>query len=126
MGTMTLSGSTTPQWEQSPGPLALEAAALEAYFGGLHSAGQLQPEWWAAIAEPSAPPPAALLGAAVTGHDAPLNVTINSANGTPTSVVLSTTVTLSGGSAPGTYAESVTTGVDHGVVRLSKWTLTPA
>ena len=40
MGTMTLSGDTSPEWEQSPGPLALEAAALEAYFGGARSAAQ--------------------------------------------------------------------------------------
>jgi hypothetical protein len=126
MGTMTLSGQTSPAWEQSPGPLALEAAALEAYFGGLHAASQMRPDWWAAIASPAAPPPGPLLGASVTGHDSPLDVEIDSINEVVTQVVLRTTVTLSGGSSPGTYDETVTTPVEGSTVRIGSWSLTPA
>ena len=125
MGTMTLSGQTTPQWEQSPGPLALEAAALEDYFGGLHAAGQLEAAWWAAIADPGVPAPWPLLGAAITGHDSPLDVTIDSTKGVPTQVVLQTAVTIAGGAAPGTYTQRVTESVLGSVVHLSGWSLTP-
>jgi sortase A len=126
MGTMSLLGQVTPQWEQSPGPLALTSAALEAYFGGLHATAGLQLNWWAAIASPSTPPPEPLMGATVTGHDAPLDVSIRSTHGVATSVVLGTTVTISGGSAPGTYAETVTASVSGGTVQLAGWQLTPA
>ncbi|MHB8219387.1 MAG: class D sortase [Acidimicrobiales bacterium] len=125
MGTMTLSGAPTPMWEQSPGPLDLEAAALEAYFGGIHAAGQDRTDWWDAIAETGVGPPAPLLGAQITGHDAPLDVTIRSTHGVATQVVLSTVVTISGGAVPGTYSETVTLPVTGTTVRIGGWTLTP-
>jgi sortase A len=121
MGTMSLSGDTAQSFEQSPGPLALEAAALEAYFGGLHSAAQNQPAWWAAIA-PGVPMPPQLVGAEITGHDAPLDVNIQSTNGVPTAVILSTVVTLSGHYG-GTYNETVTTLVHGSVVTIGSWKL---
>lgn len=126
MGTMTLSGQTSPGWEQSPGPLDLEAAALEAYFGGLHAMAQTQTGWWNAIAEPGLAPPPVLRGATVTGHDAPLDVTIALTHGAPTAVVLTTQLTLSGGPAPGTYDETVTAVVRGATVLLGGWTMRPA
>lgn len=126
MGTMALSGDTSPAWEQSPGPLALEAAALEAYFGGLHAASQTRIAWWGDIAQPGLAPPAALLGAAVADNDAPLDVDIVSAHGMPSDVVLTTELTLSGGRAPGTYDETVTAVVSGTAVTLGGWTLRPA
>jgi sortase A len=125
MGTMTLSGQPTPNWEQSPGPLALEAAALEAYFGGIHSAEQLQSAWWTAIAGPGVLPPGPLLGAEITGHDAPLDVEIRSTHGVVTAVVLRTTLTVAGGTAPGTYAETVTLPVHGSTVHVGSWVMTP-
>jgi sortase A len=125
MGTMTLGGATSPQWAQSPGPLALEAAALEAYFGGLHASAQARPSWWRAIAGPDVAMPAPLLGAAATQAGAPLDVEIVSSAGTPVEVVLTTEVVLRGGRAPGTYAERVTTAVRGAEVTLSGWSLRP-
>ena len=124
MGTMTLAGQTSPAWEQSPGPLALEAAALEAYFGGLHAEATQRPDWWSAVA--TGPPPGPLQGAVVTGHDAPLDVEIDSTDGAVSQVVLRTTVSLAGGPAPGTYAETVTAPVHGSTVQIGSWTLTPA
>jgi sortase A len=124
MGTMTLAGQTSSAWEQSPGPLALEAAALEAYFGGLHAAADQRPDWWSAIA--TGPLPGPLPGATVTGHDSPLDVEIDSTDGAVSQVVLRATVTLAGGAAPGTYAETVTTPVQGSTVRIGTWTLAPA
>jgi hypothetical protein len=40
-------------------------------------------------------------------------------------VVLRTTVTLAGGDAPGTYAQTVVTRVAGSTVELGSWTLTP-
>lgn len=126
MGTMTLAGAPSPTWEQSPGPLALEAAALEAYFGGLKATSQRNAGWWSSVADPGVLPPPALRGATITGHDSPLDVTIDSTHGVADEVALTTTVTVSGGEAPGTYAEAVTASVVGGVVRLAGWSMVPA
>jgi LPXTG-site transpeptidase (sortase) family protein len=125
MGTMTLAGTPTPSWEQSPGPLNLEAAALEAYFGGLDAAGASQLPWWDAIAVPGLAPPAQLLGARISESDAPLDVTIDSSHRVATRVVLTTVVTLTGGTAPGTYQEAVTMQITGSTVLLEGWNLTP-
>ena len=66
MGTMHLVNASVA-FSQSPGPLSLEAAALETYFGGLHAGAQRQAAWWAAIAPAMAMPPQ-LAGA--VGHRA--------------------------------------------------------
>jgi sortase A len=121
MGTMQLVDSTRV-FAQSPRPLSLEAAALEAYFGGLHAGAQRQLSWWQALA-PGIPLPPQLDGATVTGHDAPLNVEIDSTGGTPSRVVLRTTVTLAGGSSPGAHAETVTLPVHGSVVTVGSWQL---
>ncbi len=120
MGTMQINGTPDAQWAQSPAPLAVEAAALEAYFGGLHSADQQQSAWWNDLA-PGVPMPAPLSGAWVSGHDAPLNVTITTQGSTPTAVVLSTVITLSGGSAPGEYQETVTEAIHGLTVLITDW-----
>jgi len=119
MGTMQLVNASIA-FAQSPGPLSLEAAALEAYFGGLHAGAQDEQAWWAAIAPGLAMPPQ-LEGATVVGHDTPLNVEIDSSGGTPTQVVLRTALTLSGGSAPGEQAETVVLPVHGGVVTVGSW-----
>ena len=119
MGTMNLVNASVA-FAQSPAPLSLEAAALETYFGGLHSGAQQQASWWAALA-PGVPMPPQLRGAAVTGHDAPLDVEIDSANGTPTQVVLRTTVTLQGGTAPGEHAMTVVLPVHGSIVHIGSW-----
>jgi LPXTG-site transpeptidase (sortase) family protein len=119
MGTMNLVNPSV-DFAQSPGPLNLEHAALETYFGGLHSGDQRQAAWWAALAPGVAMPPE-LNGAYVSGHDAPLDVEIDSTGGTPTQVVLRTTVTLSGGSAPGEHAETVVLPVHGSTVTIGSW-----
>lgn len=126
MGTMTITGAPSRGWEQSPGPLYLEAAALEGYFGGLRAARQDQGAWWAAISSPGLAMPAPLLGGSVTGHGSPLDVEIDAPAGPPTRVVLRTTVTVSGGPAPGTYHETVTEVVGGSTVKLGGWVLVPA
>jgi LPXTG-site transpeptidase (sortase) family protein len=121
MGTMSLVNSSM-SFAQSPGPLSLEAAALETYFGGLHSAAQRNSGFWTAIA-PRAIVPEQLIGATISDHESPLNVEIDSVNGVPNQVILRETVSLSGGSNPGEYAETVVLPVHKGVVTIGSWTL---
>jgi LPXTG-site transpeptidase (sortase) family protein len=121
MGTMNLVGASQA-FAQSPGPLALEAAALQTYFGGLHATAQQQTAWWSAMA-PGVPMPPPLAGATVSGHDSPLNVEIDWAQGAPSQVVLQTAVTLRGGSAPGAHAMTVVLPVHDGVVGIGSWTV---
>jgi sortase A len=123
MGTLTLTGDTTPTFEESPGPLSLSGAALEAYFGGLHAASQNRPDWWSSVA-PGVAMPVPLTGAAITGHDSALDVGINSVGGAPATVTLTTQITISGGSAPGVYNQTVTLGVAGTVVTIQAWGLT--
>ncbi len=80
MGTMTLTGDTSSVWEESPGPLALTSAGLQAYFGGIHAAEQTRNDWWAAVG-PGVAMPAPLANAQITGHDSPLDIAINSVGG---------------------------------------------
>ncbi len=119
MGTMNLVDASVA-FAQSPGPLSLEAAALETYFGGLHAASQEQTGWWGALA-PNLPIPPGLTGAVVTGHEAPLDVEIDSSGGSPDQVVLRTSVALSGGSAPGEHAMTVVLPVHGSVVTIGSW-----
>jgi LPXTG-site transpeptidase (sortase) family protein len=121
MGTMQFAGTPDDAWAQSPAPLAVEEAGLQAFFGGLHSAAQHRVDWWSTLA-PGVPMPAPLTGARVTGHGAPLNVTITATGDTPASVALDTVITLSGGAAPGTYHEHVTEAVGSGgTIVITGW-----
>jgi sortase A len=125
MGTMALTGNPSSAWEESPGPLNLTSAGLQAYFGGIHSAEQVRNDWWAAIA-PSVAMPAPLANAQITGHDSPLDITINSVAGAPQSVTMTTDVTVSGGSAPGTYHLVATGGIAGSVVTITSWEMNNA
>ena len=120
MGTLTLTGQPDSAWAQSPAPLAVEAAALQTYFGGIHSAAQKRADWWAALA-PGVTMPAPLSGATVSAHDAQLDVTITAQGVTPSSVTLATDFTLSGGPAPGKYHETVTEGFRGLAVVITNW-----
>jgi hypothetical protein len=66
--------------------------------------------------------PAQLAGASVTGHDSPLDVEIDSVNGVPSQVVLRTSVTLAGGSAPGEHPMTVVLPVHGAAVTIGSWT----
>jgi len=121
MGTMSLVNASVG-FAQSPGPLSLEAAALETYFGGLHAANQQNSGFWSALA-PGVAMPAQLSGASVSDHLSSLDVEIDSLNGVPNQVVLRETVRLAGGPDPGQYAETVVLPVHKGVVTIGSWTL---
>lgn len=121
MGAMTFGGSLSSTWQQSPAPLALEAAALENYFGGYHAAGADQQQWWAAIA-PGVAMPAAMQGAhPVLSSASALDVAITGSGDQPSAITLSTVLPLTGGSAPGTYHMQVTEAVHGTSVVITNW-----
>ena len=125
MGTMSLTGDPSTAWEESPGPLNLTSAGLQAYFGGIHAAEQVRNDWWAAIA-PGVAMPAPLANAQITGHDSALDVAINSVGGAPKSVTMTTDVTVSGGTAPGAYHLVATGGIAGSVVTITSWEMNHA
>jgi len=122
MGPLSIGGTPDQRWVQGPGPLAVEGSALQAFIAGVRSAEQNRSDWWGAIA-PGVPFPAAMAGAQV-GYTTHLSVTITTNHSTAQTVVLSTTVTLAGGSAPGNYALSATATIQGSQMVLTGWSLT--
>lgn len=82
MGTLTLTGSPTPELRQSPTLLAVEKAALQLYFGARKAALAHQSQWWADLA-PGVPIQAPW------PNSGPLNVTENARQGAITGGVVS-------------------------------------
>lgn len=121
MGTMSVAGSPSPQWSQSPAPLALEEAGLADWFGGFHAGAASNQQWWSAIA-PGVPMPPALAGARPQLSNAsPLDVTVTATGDHPSAITLSTTLPMSGGAAPGRYQMTVTEAVRGTTVVVTSW-----
>ena len=125
MGSMTLAGSPSNTFVQSPAPLNMEASALEAFIGGIKSLGQHQIPWWNGLA-PGVTPVQPLIGATVSSYEHELDVTVNAAGDTPTSVEFHTTAVVTGGAAPGTYNFAVDFAVALGKMTIKSWQLVPA
>lgn len=125
LGTLSVTGSPSPSFVESPEPLSVQLAALTAYFGGLHSLAQRRLDWWAAVA-PGVTPPEPAVGASVPDHYTPLAIDIVVDGTRPVSVVLSSVVGLSGGSAPGIYRLEATCRIEGSTLVLSRWDLVPA
>ncbi|HXX91728.1 MAG TPA: class D sortase [Acidimicrobiales bacterium] len=125
MGPMSISGSPAQDWVQGPGPLAVEGSAVEGFIAGVKSLEQNRSDWWGAIA-PGVTMPAPLVGASVSGYTSSLAVDITTTGDTADKVVLTTSVDIAGGSAPGHYAESVTETVTGTQMVVTAWTLTPS
>jgi LPXTG-site transpeptidase (sortase) family protein len=125
MGTLTLVGSPGPSWAQSTGPLLVEDAAVAGFIAGVKSLTQDQARWWDAVA-PGLNRPTPLVGVGVPRYNSPLQVAIAARGSTATSVTLSTTVTVTGGRAPGRYAVSVAEAIHGATLVISSWAMRPA
>lgn len=124
MGTLTIAGTPSPTWVESPTPLADEAAAVEAFIAGVRSTTQDQSPWWSAIA-PGVTIPGPLVGADNPAYLSPLDVTITAAGDQAGAVQLTTDVSISGGSAPGHYAMVADGTITNGSLVISGWALNP-
>jgi sortase A len=124
LGSLAVTGSPSTSWQQSSGPLDDETAVLELYFAALRSAGQDQPNWWAAIA-PGVPFSAAspLVGARITHNDSTLSPSLDVTGAALTGATLSTEPVLSGNHSPGIYRITMTAGVVNGQLVLTGWTM---
>ena len=125
MGAFTLQGTPDPAWAQTTNPLLIETAGVEAYIAGVRSLTQNRLDWWRAIA-PSAPAPQPLVGAGNPGYVTSLDVIVTAAGAEATAVTLTNTVTVSGGTAPGRYAVTVTEAIHNGTLTISSWTMQPS
>lgn len=124
MGTLTEAGDPATGWEQSPGPLAVQTSSMEAFIGDLKAGEAGNTAWWSALS-PGVPMPAAMPGATVVDWHQGLDVTITADGTTATAVTLQSTVTVTGGSAPGLYQLQVDEAVHAGVLSVQSWQLTP-
>lgn len=125
MGRMKVIGSPSTSYTQSPAPLNVERAALEAYFAAWHSIAQDRPDWWSSFA-PNVPFPASLAGARIVSHQSGLDVTENVRGETALSVTLSTLVGLSGPSAGGNWTVRVTESIHGNELTISNWEVSPS
>lgn len=105
MGKMTFVGTPSSEFEQSNGPLQVEAAALQAWFASIHTLEASQPSWWPYFA-PGVPYPKVLSGKSLRSTSA-LQIEENVSGSTARSVVL--TGELNGQSI--TVSENITAGV---------------
>jgi sortase A len=125
MGTMSVTGTPSPAYVEGPGPLAVQSSAVESFIAGVKALQQNQLGWWNAIA-PGLAAPAPLVGAHVSGYDASLDVSVTATGTAATSVALTDTATITGGTAPGRYVINVVQTVTNGQLLITSWTLHPA
>ena len=124
MGTLAIKGTPTTTWTQSPGPLAVESSALQAFIGGLKAAEQQVSTWWAALA-PGVTMPTVLGGARVSDWHQGLDVAIYAKGSSADGVILVSVITLVGGPSPGTYTQTVGAVITHGELTVRGWALAP-
>ncbi len=121
LGVLSLAGSPSPGWRQSNAPLQAEAAALEAYFGIVRSAGRGERNWWADLA-PSVPVPGGLWDGEITAYHTPLSVMLRVRRDRVLGATLTATVSSAGSWQPGIYSLTVTETVTRGELLVSSFT----
>jgi sortase A len=124
LGTLGLSGSPSPTWQQSVRPIQTESSVLKLYFAALRAAEQHQASWWHQLA-PNVPFLAALplYSASVSGEGAHVQPTIDVVGDHVTGATLTSQPTLKGGLAPATYRLTMSATVQSGTLVISGWQL---
>jgi sortase A len=128
LGTLSLQGSPSLSWSQSPAPIDDEAAVISEYFGALRSAEQEQPSWWQSLTTSQVPfsDSMPLHNAAISSYSGQVDPVLSVNGHTLTGASLSLTERIGGGSAPGLYQLLVTFSVEHGTLLITQWKMTPA
>lgn len=132
LGTMQVVGQPAASFVQSPVPLGVEAAALTAWYGTLHSVAGDRPDWFAALA-PGTTFPSELAGSAVSEYLSRLSVQVRAAGDQVRGAVLSADLAfVPAGAPPGTASAATHEGlvvvdctVRNGELTVTGWSFTP-
>lgn len=122
LGTLTLTGSPSLAWRESPQPLVAEQAVLSSFFGAVRSAEQKEPTWWnalapglsMAVAEP-------LEGARMRGRPPGVSPTLDVSGVSLVAGGLSARIELVGGPRPGAYDLVMGAHVNNGRLLITSW-----
>jgi hypothetical protein len=132
LGTLTVGGTPSATFGESPGPLADAAAAQDLYFAAVRAGEAANGAEWSALA-PSVPLEAAAPfdGASITGFPASLATVVDVAGNRLTKAVLGIEVTLDGArpgneARPGNWEVTVTEAVTAGKLVVVAWQMEPA
>ncbi|HUC03746.1 MAG TPA: class D sortase [Acidimicrobiales bacterium] len=132
LGHLLLTGSPSPQWQQSSAPYNVESAFLSLYFAALRAAEQAQSTWWSMLA-PSVPfdDSAAWWGASVAGNAGPVDITFAVDGDQVEQLSLTSSPTLTGGYDPDdkqsrrphpmTYHVTLTALITDGVLQVTQF-----
>jgi sortase A len=122
LGTLSLTGSPAPGWQQSARPLQVETSALELFFGAIRSAEQRQSGWWSMLA-PGVPfvETAPLNSASITGESGNVLPSIGVDGDQVQTATVTAQPTLSGGVAPGRYRVTMSASVRGGDLVVTSW-----
>jgi len=127
LGPLTITGTPTAAWKQSMKPLNGSGSALTLYFGALELAGNGDTAGWAQAAPG--------LGTGPIGPlwNAQVDETLNSVSptlavdgSTVTGATVTSAIAISGGNAPGNYNVTMHAAMEHGILTLTSWQMTPA
>lgn len=126
LGPLHLAGDPARTWAQSDRPINAAGSALEAYFGALQVA-EASPSLWHQVA-PGVPAThiGVLDGASVVAVPGPVSPTLEVSGSRVTGATVTSTLTLAGGPAPGTYTIEMRASVIAGRLVVTGWTLKAA
>ena len=122
LGTLGLSGSPAPAWQQSSRPLQVESSVLELFFGALRSAEQRQSAWWSQLA-PGVPFSAAgpLYSASISKEAGNVQPSIGVEGQQVRTATVTAQPVLSGGAAPGRYQVTMSASVHGETLVITNW-----
>ncbi len=123
MGLMTIGGRPSLLWMESPGPLNIEASALADYIAAYKALAENQTGWWKDIA-PQLNPPIAFEGNVSIEYLSAMNVTAEAIGTRATEAILSTSVLITGGRAPGRYNLRIVTIIKNHKLIIVSWQAT--
>lgn len=126
LGVLTLAGTPTASWEQSPAPINDEAAVLASYFAAVRSIEQDQAGWWSQLVL-SVPFGAGspLRGAKISAYQGQLMSVLDVQGRSLNGAQLNGVIDVSGGGQPGTYALQVVMADLNDQLLLTQWVMTP-
>ncbi len=122
LGALELQGEPDPLWQQSPAPMADEAALIGSYDAAVRSAEQQQPDWWqsltAGVTFSSSDP---LHGGTITEYTEALTPTLQVQGDHFLGAFVHAGVKIEGGPSPGPYTIDVNWRVSNDLLVITNW-----